>query len=61
MVTQRAYQRAVGLPVAFCRYNEGLSDFEGFGRFLSLERAMFKCLVATCRLISPSELDRITT
>ncbi|MCI80682.1 hypothetical protein A2U01_0101953, partial [Trifolium medium] len=52
-VAQRASQRAVGLPVAFCRYSEGLSNFCGFwslslagasnvqmfGRYLSLDLA----------------------
>ncbi|MCI68964.1 hypothetical protein A2U01_0090225, partial [Trifolium medium] len=28
-------------------------------RFLSLKRATFRFMVATCRFLSPSELDRI--
>ncbi|MCI45685.1 hypothetical protein A2U01_0066924, partial [Trifolium medium] len=31
---------------------------EGFGRFLSLQRATFRWQLATCCFLSPSELDR---
>ncbi|MCI73176.1 hypothetical protein A2U01_0094440, partial [Trifolium medium] len=53
---QRAYQRARSLVVAEARDFQVPDDF---GRFLSLKRGTFRIVVATCRFLSPSELDRI--